>query len=95
MQTLALLSPGDQDCAGKLKQPRPMLLSSHFADLPVEEEEMTGSLGLVECFGGPYLQLRGVVDSWPIICMCNDIVRAKQGTDCKIDNWSGTHQKQN
>lgn len=59
IQTLALLSPGDQDCARKLKQPRPMLLSSHFADPPVKEEELRGNLGLIECFGGPYLQLRG------------------------------------
>jgi len=57
--TLALLSPGDQDCARKLKQQRPALLSSHFADPPVEEEEVTGNSGLIECFGGPYLQLRG------------------------------------
>lgn len=61
-QTLALLLPGDQDCARKLKQLRPMLLSSHFADPPVEEEEMTGSSGLIECFGGPYLQLRGYIE---------------------------------
>lgn len=59
---LALLSPGDQDCARKLKQSRSTLLSSHFADPPVEEEEMKGNLGLVECFGGPYLQLRGVIN---------------------------------
>ena len=68
----ALLSPGDQDCARKLKQSRPTLLSSHFADPPVEEEEMRGNLGLVECFGGPYLQLRGVVDDWPVkLCVGN------------------------
>ena len=65
MQTLALLSPGDQDCARKLKQPRSTLLSAHFADPPVEEEEKTGNLGLVECFGGPYLELRGVVGTQP------------------------------
>ena len=72
MLTLALLSPGDRDCARKLKQPRTTLLSSHFADPPVEEEETTGNLGLVECFGGPYLELRGVVGTqtilWGIIC---------------------------
>lgn len=62
VQTVALLSPGDQDCARKLKQPRPMLLSSHFADPPVEEEELRGNLGLIECFGGPYLELRGAVN---------------------------------
>lgn len=66
MYALALLSPGDQDCARKLKQTRPALLSSHFADRPIEEEEMRGSFGLIECFGGPYLQLRGVVDNRPL-----------------------------
>ena len=63
MYCLALLAPGDHDCARTLKQPGPMLLSSHFADPPIdEEEEMKDSLGLIECFGGPYLQLRGMAE---------------------------------
>ena len=66
-QLLALLLPGDQDCARKLKQPGPTLLSSHFADPPVEEEELSGNLWLIESFGGPYLQLRGVIDNWYLI----------------------------
>jgi len=59
---LALLSPGDhsvQECIENVKQPGPILLSSHFTDAPVEEDEITGKSTFTECFGGPYLELRG------------------------------------
>ena len=62
---LALLSPGDhsmQECIKNVKQQGPVLLSSHFADVPVEEDEITGKSIFTECFGGPYLELRGTDD---------------------------------
>ncbi len=70
-----------KECVAALRQPGLELLSSHFADPPEPEDEITKPRSLREEFGGAYKELRGRGKS-RLRRLSTGVARVKTKTDC-------------